>query len=120
MLLSNVDRNEGRLWATGWQGQMTAYVKHETSNCGACVNDAIYLFYSIFFMSLSRQILDKTIYLGKEIYFDKMISLTLTFFFVNSEKRKQKRILKTYIVNMREYDLIFNYPSIYDIDSNIH
>ena len=53
-----VDRNEGRLWATGWQGQMTAYVKYETSNCGACVNDALYLFYSIFFMSLLRQILD--------------------------------------------------------------
>ena len=54
-----VSRNEGRLWATGWQGQMTAYVKYETSNCGACVNDAIYLFYSIFFMSLSRQIFIK-------------------------------------------------------------
>ena len=33
----------------------------------------------------------------------------LAFFFVDNEKRKQKRILKTYIVNMREYDLIFNY-----------
>ena len=44
----------------------------------------------------------------------------LAFFFVNNEKRTQKRILKTYIINMREYDLIFNYFWIYDIDSNIY
>ena len=65
--LSNVNRNEGRLWATGWQGQMTAYMKHKTSNCGACVNDAIYLFYSIFFMFLSRYVFNKTIFLNKAI-----------------------------------------------------
>ena len=56
---------------------MTVYVKYETSNCDACVNDAIYLFYSIFFMSLSRQILDKTIYLDKKIYLNKMIFLII-------------------------------------------
>ena len=55
---------------------MTAYVKHKTSNCGACVNDAIYLFYSIFFMSLPRHVLGKTIFLGKAIYLGKAISLT--------------------------------------------
>ena len=33
----------------------------------------------------------------------------LAFFLVNNEKRRQKRILKTYIVNIREYDLILNY-----------
>ena len=33
----------------------------------------------------------------------------LAFFFVDNERKTQKRILKTYIVNMREYDLIFNY-----------
>ena len=42
------------------------------------------------------------------------------FFFVDNEKRKQKRILKTYIVNIREYDLILNYSWIYNVDSNIH
>ena len=31
------------------------------------------------------------------------------FFFVDNERRRQKRILKTYIINMREYDLIFDY-----------
>ena len=56
---------------------MTAYVKHETSNCDACVNDAIYLFYSIFFMSLSRYVFDKTIFLDKTIYFDKTIFLII-------------------------------------------
>ena len=58
MLLSNVDKNEDRLWTIDWQGQMIVYVKYETSNCDACVNDALYLFYSIFFMSLSRQVFD--------------------------------------------------------------
>ena len=33
----------------------------------------------------------------------------LAFFLVDNEKKKQKRILKTYIVNMREYDFIFDY-----------
>ena len=33
----------------------------------------------------------------------------LAFSFADNEKKTQKRILKTYIVNMREYDLIFNY-----------
>ena len=73
----SVDRNEGRLWATGWQGQMTVYVKHKTSNCDACVNDVIYLFYSIFFMSLSRYVFDKTIFLNKAIYLNKTIFLII-------------------------------------------
>ena len=34
----------------------------------------------------------------------------LTFSFVDSERKKQKRILKTYIVNIHKYDLIFDYP----------
>ena len=33
----------------------------------------------------------------------------LAFSLADNEKRKQKRILKMYIVNMREYDLILNY-----------
>ena len=33
----------------------------------------------------------------------------LAFFLVDNKKKKYKRTLKTYIVNMREYDLIFNY-----------
>ena len=33
----------------------------------------------------------------------------IAFSFVDNEKKIQKRILKTYIVNMREYDLIFDY-----------
>ena len=33
-----------------------------------------------------------------------------TFFLVDNERKRQKRILKTYIVNMRKYDLIFDYP----------
>ena len=33
----------------------------------------------------------------------------LVFFLIDNERKKQKRILKTYIVNMREYDLIFDY-----------
>ena len=32
-----------------------------------------------------------------------------TFSRVDSERKKQKQILKTYIINIREYDLIFNY-----------
>ena len=32
----------------------------------------------------------------------------LAFFFVDNEKKKKKRILKTYIINMREYDLVFD------------
>ena len=33
----------------------------------------------------------------------------LAFFLVDNGKLKKKRILKTYIVNMRKYDFIFNY-----------
>ena len=33
----------------------------------------------------------------------------LIFDFANNRDKKQKQILKTYIVNMREYDLIFNF-----------
>ena len=33
----------------------------------------------------------------------------LAFFFVDNEKKTQKRILKAYIINMREYDLILGY-----------
>ena len=33
----------------------------------------------------------------------------LAFSFVDNEKRRQKRILKTYIINIREYDLILDY-----------
>ena len=33
----------------------------------------------------------------------------LAFSLVDNEEKKRKRILKTYIVNMREYDLIFDY-----------
>ena len=43
-----------------------------------------------------------------------------TFSLVDNEKKKQKRILKIYIINMREYDLIFNYLWIYNVDSNIY
>ena len=31
------------------------------------------------------------------------------FSLVDNEEKNQKRILKTYIINMREYDLIFDY-----------
>ena len=31
----------------------------------------------------------------------------LAFSFIDNEKKIQKRTLKTYIINMREYDLIF-------------
>ena len=72
-----VSRNEGRLWATDWQGQMTAYIKHKTFNCDACVNDLIYLFYSIFFMFLPRYVLDKTIFFDKTINLNKTIFLTI-------------------------------------------
>ena len=58
---------------------MIIYVKHKTSNCDAYVNDVIYLFYSIFFMFLSRYVLDKTIFFDKAIYFDKAISLTVSY-----------------------------------------
>ena len=44
----------------------------------------------------------------------------LVFFLIDNERKKQKRILKTYIVNMREYDLIFDYSWIYNVDWNIH
>ena len=33
----------------------------------------------------------------------------LAFFFINNEKRQQKRLLKIYVINMRKYDFIFNY-----------
>ena len=33
----------------------------------------------------------------------------LAFSLVDNEKRRQKRTLKTYIINMREYDLILDY-----------
>ena len=42
------------------------------------------------------------------------------FSLVDSEKRRQKRTLKTYTVNMREYDLIFDYLWIHNVDSNIY
>ena len=50
-------------------------MKYKTFNCGVW-NDVIYLFYSIFFMSLSRYVFDKTIFLDKAIYLGKAISLT--------------------------------------------
>ena len=33
----------------------------------------------------------------------------LTFNLANNRDKKQKQILKTYIINMREYDLILNF-----------
>ena len=33
----------------------------------------------------------------------------LTFDLINNRDKKQKQVLKTYIVNMREYDLIFDF-----------
>ena len=44
----------------------------------------------------------------------------LAFSFVDNEKKKKKRILKTYIINIREYDLIFDYSWIHNVDSNIY
>ena len=96
-----VGRNEGRLWATGWQGQMTAYVKHETSNCGACVNDAIYLFYSIFFMSLPRHVLGKTIFFGKAIYLGKAISLTYTCKKIKVSKNREHNLLQPLFISQK-------------------
>ena len=34
----------------------------------------------------------------------------LIFDFANNRDKKQKQILKTYIINMREYNLIFDFP----------
>ena len=31
------------------------------------------------------------------------------FSLIDNERKKQKRILKTYIINMRKHDLIFDY-----------
>ena len=44
---------------------------------------------------------------GYRIFFYDVYDLV--FSFVDNEKKRQKRTLKAYIVNMREYDLILDY-----------